>query len=58
VGKLLLDVAVAAGVGLVAFAAVVAIYAGEPFNVASIAGLGGAALVFWATGPATIERAR
>lgn len=38
------------GVVLIAFAAVAALYAGEPFNIATIGGAVGVGLIAWAVG--------
>lgn len=39
---------VAVGTLMIAFAALVTAYAGEPFNVATIGGLAGIAIIVWA----------
>lgn len=41
---------VAVGVALIAFAALAALYAGEPFNIATIGGAIGVGLIVWAVG--------
>ncbi len=38
------------GVALIAFAALAALYAGEPFNIATIGGAIGVGLIAWAVG--------
>ncbi len=41
---------VVVGVALIAFAALAALYAGEPFNIATIGGAIGVGLIVWAVG--------
>lgn len=41
---------VTVGVALIAFAALAALYAGEPFNIATIGGVIGVGLIAWAVG--------